>query len=107
MFRFRLYKVRQFFLERFKNDLKTKVVRAAKSNFKEPIGNSSKKNRETFLSTHVISFSRVRCYINGTVTVVYLDGGDSEDSFKLASLLNLAAAASTAGLARFAAESSP
>ena len=43
MFRFRLYKVRQFFLERFKSDLKTKVVRAAKSNFKEPIGNSSKK----------------------------------------------------------------
>lgn len=43
MFRFRLYKVRQFFLERFKSDLKTKVVRAAKSNFKEPIGNSIKK----------------------------------------------------------------
>ena len=55
----------------------------------------------------VSAFIIIHCYIKGRVAVVYLGGGDSEDPFTLASLLNLAAADITAEFVKFAAESSP
>lgn len=53
---------------------------------------------------YVISFSRVCCYINGIVIVVYFDGGDFEDFFKFVSFLNLVVVVSIVGLVRFVVE---
>lgn len=53
---------------------------------------------------YVISFSRVCCYINGIVIVVYFDGGDFEDFFIFVSFLNLVVVDSIVGLVRFVVE---